>query len=123
MSRFLNYFTNFEFYWDRRTFGASLQRKRKAWTLAVYILLSLGIFSRQITAFPKVDINIANVRVPVLAASFIIGLALLPPVMRWISKKVKQPKWEHVLSAFSIGFFIDLTNDVLISKVFTSLIK
>jgi hypothetical protein len=43
--------------------------------------------------------------------------------MRWISKKVKQPKWEHALSAFSMGFFIDLTNHVLISKIFASLVK
>lgn len=123
MTHLLTYFTNFEFYWDRRTFGSSIHRKRVVWTLLVYILLSLGIFSRQITAFPKVDIDFANLRLPVLAASFLIGFALLPPVMRWISKKVKRPTWEHALAAFSIGFFIDLSNQILISKIFSSLVR
>jgi len=117
------YFTNFEFFWNEYTLGPSLQTKRITWTIAVYALLSLGIFSRQITAFPMVDINFSNLRTPVFIASFLIGFALLPPVMRWISKKISKPNWEHALVAFSIGFFIDLSNQILISRIFNSLIK
>src|SRR5690349_9061775 len=109
----LGYFFNLDFYWDRLTLGPALQNKKLIWTATVYFLLSLGIFSRQITAFPKVDLNTHNVTRSVLIASFVIGFALLPPVMRWISKRTKKPTWEHTLAAFSIGFFIDLSTQIL----------
>lgn len=117
------YFTNFEFYWDRQELGMSLQTKRKIWTLAVYILLSLGIFSRQITAFPQVQMAYENISWSTFSASLIIGGALVPPVMRWISRKVKEPNWEHAISAFSIGFFVDLSSKLLVDKVFSTLIR
>ncbi len=117
------YFTNFEFYWDRQELGASLQTKRKIWTLSVYILLSLGIFSRQITAFPQVQMAYESINWSTLTASLIIGGALVPPVMRWISRKVKEPNWEHAISAFSIGFFVDLSSKLLIDKVLSTLIR
>jgi hypothetical protein len=110
----LKYFTNLEFLWNERTFGPSLARKRSLLTLSAYLLLSLGLFSRQITAFPIVDINPHNLRWSVLFASFIIGLALFPPVIRYINKKREKPGVEHAIAAFGLGFFVDLANGTLI---------
>jgi len=106
----MNYFTNLEFLPEESLDDVQLGRnqQRRRWTAATYVLFSLGIFSRQITAFPKVDVAVANIRWSVLAASFVIGLALFPPVMRWLNRRRKRPSFEHVLTAFSIGFFIDL---------------
>lgn len=106
----MNYFTNLEFLpaqsLDEVELGRSNRRQR--WTAATYALFCLGIFSRQIIAFPRVEFAMANVRWSVLAASFIIGLALFPPVMRWLNRRRTRPSIEHVLTAFSTGFFIDL---------------
>ncbi len=71
----------------------------------------------------EVDIDFANLRLPVLAAWFLIGFALSPPVMRWISKRVKRPTWEHAVAAFSMVLFINLSNQLLVSKIFSSLIR
>jgi len=43
-----------------------------------------------------------------LAISSIIALAILPPAMRQLNTVRKRPGIEHISSAFSIGFFVDL---------------
>jgi prepilin signal peptidase PulO-like enzyme (type II secretory pathway) len=83
--------------------------------ITVYVLLACGIFCRQITQFPIVDLNVANVRWSVLIASFIIGFALLPPVMRWINRGGKELGAIQVITAFSIGFLIDLSSQLITS--------
>jgi hypothetical protein len=88
------------------TLGRSADRRR--WTAIAYILFSLGIFARQLIPFPKVVMETANLRWSTLAASLVIGLALFPPVIKWLNRKRPRPSFEHVLSAFSYGFFIDL---------------
>jgi hypothetical protein len=111
----LRYFSDLNFLWDQHTYGPTLSQKRAAYAAGSYLLLSLGLFARQITAFPKVDINCANIRWPVLLASFIIGLALFPPIMRFFNKKNKKPGFEHVVLAFGIGFFVDLASGKVIA--------
>ena len=117
----LHYFGDLNFLWDQRTFGPTLAHKRALYALGSYLLLSLGIFARQITAFPKVDINTANIRGAVLLASFIIGLALFPPMMRFFNKKNKQPGFEHVILAFGIGFFVDLASGKVIAPAWDAI--
>jgi len=110
----LEYFKDMGFYRDVKTFGPSIRQKRMKWTAIVYVLLSLGIFSRQITNFPKVSMNYANLNFSVFFASLIIGFAILPYVMRKLTKKAPKPGLEHTLSAFGIGFFIDLASSEII---------
>jgi len=115
------YFTDLNFFWNELTFGPTLSRKRSLYAAASYILLSLGLFSRQITDFPNVDIKFANIRWPVLLASFIIGLALFPPMMRYLNKKNTKPGMEHVVLAFGLGFFVDLASGKIIAPAWNSI--
>jgi hypothetical protein len=106
----MRYITNLEYLWDQRSFGPDLQRRRKLLTLSSYALLCFGLFSRQITDFPTVNLRVQNITWPVLIASLLIGLAIFPPVMRYLNKQRRKPSWEHTLTAFSAGFFVDLSN-------------
>jgi|GEM_PF-4090136 len=109
-----NYFQDMGFYHDQQVLGRSILKKKTKWTIIVYFLVSLGIFSRKISSFPKVDLNMVNLRWPVLIASLIIGFAILPYVMQKISKKQPKPSTEHTLGAFGIGFFIDLASSQIV---------
>lgn len=87
-------------------------------TLGIYVLASLGIFGRQITQFPKVRLNIANIQWDVLVASFIFGLAILPFFIKRVNAVVKRAGFEQVFTAFGIGFFVDFTSNAIINFYF-----
>ncbi|WP_343670488.1 hypothetical protein [Chitinophaga sp.] len=108
------YFGDMGFYPDARFNGRKILQKKMNWTIAVYILVSLGIFCRQITNFPKVTMNMDNFKWNVFFASLIFGFAILPAVMKRISHRRRTPSLEHILTAFGIGFFIDFANSQLI---------
>jgi hypothetical protein len=110
------YFTNFEFYrgQDRLPLGGDIFEKKVLWTISVYLLTSLGIFCRQICNFPKVSINLANVQWNVLVASFIFGLALLPFFIKQVNRIDSKPGLPQVLTAFGVGFFVDLASNAII---------
>jgi hypothetical protein len=112
-SRLKSYFIEMDFYYNEQILGSSFIENKKKWTVAVYALTCAGIFCRQITNFPKVDINFNNLKWTVFIASLIFGFAILPVVMRWISSKNPKPSFEHVISAFGIGFFVDFTDNVI----------
>lgn len=113
----LNYFSDLGFYHDKQVLGRSTLQKKYIWTIIIYLLLATGIFARQITQFPKVEINVNNLRWSVFFASMIFGFAILPYVMRRISKNRPNPSIEHTLSAFGIGFFVDFANTQLTTIV------
>ncbi|MCS3868814.1 hypothetical protein J3D55_001730 [Chryseobacterium ginsenosidimutans] len=95
------------------------------WTILIYIFLSLGIFCRRTVNFPEPlsGINTFVFKWGIIAASFIIGLAVLAPLLRIISKFHKgKLSWQHCLTAFSIGFFGDLTFELLING-FVNILK
>ncbi|WBX96669.1 hypothetical protein [Chryseobacterium gambrini] len=95
------------------------------WTILIYIFLSLGIFFRRTVNFPEPlsGINTFVFKWGIIGASFIIGLAVLAPLLRIISKFHKgKLSWQHCLTAFSIGFFGDLTFGLLING-FVNIIK
>ena len=119
----MRYFTNLEFYSDLVTFGPSLQRKRALWTLAVYLILCAGILLRQLTRLAPLDFDPSKFSWSVFAASVIVGLAILPPVLRWISGKKRVPSWEHALSAFGIGFFVDLSSAKILGAIWSALTR
>jgi hypothetical protein len=96
------------------------------WTALIYIFFSSGIFFRRtvVKLDPLPGVNTAVFKIGIIAASFIIGLALLAPLLRVISKFHKgQLSWQHCLTAFSIGFFGDLTFDFLINNFVNRLPK
>jgi hypothetical protein len=119
----VRYFSNLEYLWDEYTFGPNLQTKRNLLTVFSYLLLSLGLFSRQITGYPSVEMRPEKVKWSILIASFLIGLALFPPIMRRLNLKRRKPSWEHALVAFSIGFFIDLSSNTVIIPLWNSIQK
>lgn len=112
----IGYFKDLGFFSEEAELG---KRKKKALlVIGVYITLALGIFTRQISAFPTVDLRIENLRGSVLIASVILALAIAPPLMRWISRRHKgQPNWEHVAWSFTYGFFSNLLMDKIIVEV------
>ena len=102
-------------------YGPRKKRKKLLWTLYVYIALSLGIFLRNIVNYPdaKKGLDTASFKAGIVAASFIIGLALLSPLLRYISKINKgKLSWEHCLSSFTIGFFGNLAFQLLLNRFF-----
>ena len=102
----MRYFSNLEFLPDEIELGVS--KRRRWWTIAGYFIFCLGIFARQLIPYPRVIVDYTNLRWPVLFASFIIGLALFPPLMRRLNKRRRNPGGEHLVTAFSVGFFVDL---------------
>ena len=116
------HFLEMNFFYKEIHFGPDIQNKKAKWLTIVYLLLSLGIFGRQITQFPKIDLNFSNITWSVLITSFIVGFAILPYIMRRISKKNNgKPSIEHVLAAFGLGFFMDFASQQLISLIFSKL--
>jgi uncharacterized membrane protein YczE len=87
----------------------------------MYVLLSLGIFCHQ--AVNLAPLGFRPVAWSTLAASFIVGLALLPPVIRWINLRTTGPSFLQVITAFSIGFFIDLSSKEILARVWHLVVR
>jgi|SRR5271170_5998888 len=112
----MRYFTNLEFYPAATELGSGpIQRKRNLLTVLMYILLSLGVFAHE--AVSLVPVSFRPVGWSTFAASFVIGLALLPPAIRWINGRKHNPSWQQVITAFSIGFFIDFSSKALLGQI------
>lgn len=109
-----DYFTQLNFRDEDQQLGA----KENWLTLGVYALASLGIFCRQITQFPKVKVNFANLQWDVLAASFIFGLAVLPFFIKRVNALNSEPGLHQILTAFGVGFFMDFTTNAIINFYF-----
>ena len=108
------YFTQLEFYPDDTSLGPRIQTRRQLWTIGSYLSLAAGLFARQIVKFPEVQTNSVNWNWGVLAASFLIALAVFSPAMRYLNRHRKKPGVEHVLASFSLGFFLNLVLDKLV---------
>jgi len=121
---FINYFLNLDFYPGEIDFGA-LESKRLRWTLSAYGLLVLGLFCQQVTDLRRMPITVKleNVHWGVFIASMIVALALLPPFMRWLNNRHKNPSFIHVLWAFTVGFFVNLSTNVFASAIAKHLFK
>jgi RsiW-degrading membrane proteinase PrsW (M82 family) len=116
LKRIEGYFLNLGFYPGQIELGpGGIMRKRLTWSLIAYALLVLGLLSQQCINLTKkpIRLSLAGIEWPVLAASLIVGIALFPPFMLWFNKKRRQPSWEHVLWAFSFGFFINLSSNFI----------
>src|SRR5271157_5691703 len=111
----MRYFMNLEFYPDRTEMGPGLQNRRNVLVVLMYVLLSLGIFAHEAVNLSPVSFR--PVHWSTLGASFVMGVALLPPAIRWINGRKRKPSWEQVLTAFSIGFFIDLSSRQVLGQV------
>ena len=118
--RVSQYFLDLGFYPGQIEFGTGLPRKRLIWSVIAYLSLFLGLFCQQCIDIGKVPIEFSarNVQWAVLGGSAVVGVALFPIFMHWFNYKRKKPSWEHVLWAFSFGFFIDLSSKVIWKKFF-----
>jgi hypothetical protein len=84
--------------------------------------MALGLFARQIVGFPKItDWNPENLRWQVATSAFAVALALFPPVMVWLNKNRRRPSWEHLVFAYSFGFFGELLHDRIAKFLLSSL--
>lgn len=145
------YFTDLSFY-TRTTFGPSEAAKRRWWLVACYLTFGLGVFCRQIidlSKFPRVEIDRANLLFSTFAASFIVGLAIFPFLVRYVRKfadhvfpeedkvdqaiddsgvAAKEPRhsgWNliHVFTSFTTGFFVNLAYEKVLQIIQTQLSK
>lgn len=142
------YFTDLSFY-TRSTLGVSEAAKRQLWLVACYIAFGLGVFCRQVvnlTKFPSVDIEPANLRWSAFAASFIVGLAIFPLLVRYVRRLAdyvsdrennsaqssdsegapeREPSqgWNmiHVLTSFTTGFFVNLVYEKVLQVIHTQI--
>lgn len=73
------------------------------WEIACWTLVVIGIIVRQMAANGTSDMSMGE-----LAVSAVVGLAILPALMRWLNKISRQPGLQHVAVPFSLGFFVDL---------------
>jgi hypothetical protein len=111
-----SYFLNLGFSPSQIELGsAGVMRQRLKWTLSAYALLVLGLLAQQSIDLTKrpIRLSLARPEWPVLTASAIVGIALFPPFMLWFNKKRRKPSWEHVLWAFSFGFFVNLSSNFI----------
>lgn len=115
------YFTNLEFYPRGTELGYRTQRKRNILTAAMYVLLSAGIFAHE--AVSLAPLGFRPVHASTLAAAFIAGLALLPPVVRWVNLNTEKPGILQVIAAFSIGFFLDFSSKAVIGQIWSKLVQ
>jgi hypothetical protein len=114
--RFTRYFTNLEFYPTDTRLGPRIQARRVLSVGGAYLLLSLGIFARQIIDLPAIRFAPEQANTSVLAASFIVALAVFPPFMRWINIHRPVPGIEHILAPFTVGFFLNLLLKFLVKS-------
>jgi len=114
LSGFGRYFLDLGFYGNQIELGPALQQRRLYWSLVAYALLVLGLLSQQ-----AIDLNRRPLRFSlamdwsVVAASAIVGIALFAPFMHWLTRWRRKPSWEHVLWAFSFGFFLNLSSNLV----------
>jgi hypothetical protein len=83
---------------------------RLAWNAAAYGLLVLGIIAQQNFCLSPVRVCLDHLDWYVALGSAVLGLAVLPIMLRWFNSKFRKPSWEHVLFSFSIGFFLALSS-------------
>jgi RsiW-degrading membrane proteinase PrsW (M82 family) len=90
------------------------------WSLSAYLLLFFGLFSQQCVDFRKIpiEVSVQNLQWKVLLGSAVVAVALFPLFTHWFNSKRKKPSWEHVLWAFSFGFFVNLSSKVIWAKFF-----
>jgi len=108
----VTYFLNLGFYPGQLELGSrGLQRRRIWWDVSAYALLVLGLIGKQCIDLTRVPLQfaVANLKSGAFVASLIVGVALFPPFMHWFNKRRVKPSWEHVLWAFSFGFFVNLS--------------
>ncbi len=79
------------------------RRNRLYWHLACWVLVVVGIVIRQMVANGS-----SAMAVGALLVSAVVGVAILPGLMRWLNKISNQPGLQHVAVPFSLGFFVDL---------------
>ena len=108
------YFTNLEFNPGDIALGRA---SRRAWTCAAYAAFCAGIFSRQLVAYPKIEFVQANMTYGVAGASCLVGIAVFPVIIRWFNRLRTKASVEHLVFAYSSGFFIDLTATALVGLV------
>ena len=117
-----------------------------------YLAFGSGVFCRQIidmAKFSSVSINPANLRLSSLVASFIVGLAIFPFLVRYVRKladyvsgeenksalpnddgaaTVKEQShsgWNmiHVFTSFTTGFFVNLVYEKVLQMIQTQMVK
>lgn len=76
------------------------------WQVACWALMVIGILARQLfSENHRLDFNGLS---PSLAiSSAIVGLAVLPLLMRWLNRVSHGPNIEQVATPFALGFFLD----------------
>jgi hypothetical protein len=114
LARIARYYLDLGFYSGRIEFGPSVMTRRLTWALASYLLLVAGLICQQAIDLSRRPLIFS---LPydwrVFVASAIVGVALFAPFTRWFTKRRPRPSWEHVLWAFSFGFFVNLSSNWL----------
>jgi hypothetical protein len=119
LPRLARYYLDLGFYSDRIELGANLQRRRMLWSLAAYGLLVLGLLAQQAIDLTRKPLKFSWIfDWSVMAASAIVGVALFAPFAHWVTRRRKNLTWEHVLWAFSFGFFINLSSNLIWKRFF-----
>lgn len=96
------------FYPGEVELGSALPRQRLYWTCASFLLLVAGIFFRQCMRLPPpppLSFSLENFQVGVAVGSLLLAFAMFGPFLRWFNRRKSEPSWEHVLWAFTFGFF------------------
>ena len=123
VNRVVRYFLDMGFYPGEVELGRDLQRRRLTLAITSYALLCLGLFCRQCIDIRKepLEFSFANLRWGIFIASLVVAVAIFAPFTSWFNKKFRDPSWEHVMWAFSFGFFVNLSNAVDLTKALSQL--
>jgi|GEM_PF-4400983 hypothetical protein len=89
----------------------------------IYVFLSLGIFLRMVLNLPNLKVNISAITVANLSGSFVLGIIILAPVIRYMNKKISGKKLTlmHLGVAVFIGYTLDTALSLGIDKLFPAM--
>jgi hypothetical protein len=117
--RIARYYFDLGFYSDEVEYGPALPFRRAGWSLAAYILLVAGLLCQQAIDLSRRPLVFSlSFDSRIFLASAIVGAALFAPFTHWVTRRRAKPSWEHVLWAFSFGFFINLSSNWIWKHLF-----
>jgi hypothetical protein len=94
----------------RLPLGGSPRRRPWMWTVGAWLSLSCGIFLRQGLDLRSMDWHVRRLNEGSALAALVVGLAVLPPAMRWFNSKRQKAGTPQILAAFSLGFLLDIAS-------------
>jgi hypothetical protein len=92
------------------TLPLQLGAKQWAWEITAWVAVAAGMFLRQALNLPQLDWDTTKLDIGAFLAALVVGLAVFPPMMRWLNRRQRKVGLEHIALPFAFGFFLNLVS-------------